>query len=193
LLKRYRIDRTVEPRAHGRGKSAKLSPEQEGVIATLVEQDNDAILVELCDRLEQRVGVRISRATMGRIVQKLKLTRKKKLCSFCERETERVQRLRVEYWHEIGGVNLADLVFADETGDNFAMTRRYARSLKGSRAYSDAPYQRGKNLTLIGAMALRGLVGEMTLPGATNGLAFKTYVTQVLVPNLWQSRMCGHG
>ncbi len=32
---------------------------------------------ELCDQLEQRVGVRISRATMGRIVQKLKLTRKK--------------------------------------------------------------------------------------------------------------------
>lgn len=34
-------------------------------------------------------------------------------------------------------------------------------------------------------MALRGLIGEMTLPGATDGLAFKTYVTQVLVPNLW--------
>jgi len=45
--------------------------------------------------------------------------------------------------------------------------------------------QRGNNLTLIGAMALRGLVGEMTLPGAIDGLAFKTYVTQVLVPNLW--------
>lgn len=43
------------------------------------------------------------------------------------------------------------------------MTRRYARSLKGSRAYSHAPYQRGSNLTLIGAMALRGMVGEMTL------------------------------
>ena len=42
------------------------------------------------------------------------------------------------------------------------MTRRYARSLQGNRAYSDAPYQRGNNLTLIGAMALRGLVGEMT-------------------------------
>jgi len=34
------------------------------------------------------------------------------------------------------------------------------------------------------AMALRG-VGEMTLPGATDALAFKTYVSQVLVPNLW--------
>lgn len=65
------------------------------------------------------------------------------------------------------------------------MTRRYARSQKGSRAYNDAPYQRGNNLTLIGAMALRGMIGEMTLPGATDGLAFKTYVTQILVPNLW--------
>jgi transposase len=77
LLKRYRTDGTVEPRVHGGGRSAKLSPEQEAVLVTLVEEDNDAILVELCDRLEQRVGVRISRATMGRIVQKLKLTRKK--------------------------------------------------------------------------------------------------------------------
>ena len=77
LLKRYRTDGTVTPRAHGGGQSAKLSLEQKAVLATLVEEDNDAILVELCARLEQRVGVQIRRATMGRIVQKLKLTRKK--------------------------------------------------------------------------------------------------------------------
>ena len=91
----------------------------------------------------------------------------------------------MEYWHLIREVNEDDLVFVDETGSNLAMTRRYARSSKGSRAYSDAPYQRGSNLTLIGAMALRGLVGEITFPGATDAMAFKTYLTQVLVPNLW--------
>ncbi len=77
LLKRYRLDGTVEARAHGGGRAAKLSVEQETVLVTLVEENNDAILIELCERLEQRVGVRVSRATMGRIVQKLKLTRKK--------------------------------------------------------------------------------------------------------------------
>jgi len=117
LLKRYRTDGTVEARAHGGGQVAKLSPEQETVLVTLVEEDNDAILVELCDRLQQRVGVRVSRATMGRIVQKLKLTRKKTLHA-TEQDSERVQQLRVEYWHEIGEVNLADLVFVDETGSN---------------------------------------------------------------------------
>ena len=109
----------------------------------------------------------------------------KKTLHATERNSERVQQLRVEYWHEVGAVNLEDLVFVDETGSNLAMTRRYARSRRGSRAYNHAPHQRGQNLTLIGAMALRGLVGEITFPGATDALAFKTYVTQVLVPNLW--------
>ena len=83
----------------------------------------------------------------------------KKTLRATERDSERVQQLRVEYWHEIGAVNLEDLVFVDETGSNLAMTRRYARSQKGSRAYNHAPYGRGQNVTLIGAMALRGLVG----------------------------------
>ena len=90
-----------------------------------------------------------------------------------------MQQLRLQYWQVIGQVNLEDLVFVDETGSNLAMIRRYARSLKGSRAYDDAPYQRGNNLTLIGAMALRGLVGEMTLPGATDGLAFTAVLSWV--------------
>jgi hypothetical protein len=98
---------------------------------------------------------------MGRVVLKLKLTRKKTLHA-TERETELLQQLRVQYWHEIGQVKLENLVFVDETGSNLAMARRYARSAKGSRAYNHAPYQRGQNLTLIGAMALRGLVGEIT-------------------------------
>ena len=38
------------------------------------------------------------------------------------RDTERVQQLRVPYWHEIVQVNLEDLVFVDETGSNVSMT-----------------------------------------------------------------------
>jgi hypothetical protein len=80
---------------------------------------------------------------MGRYVQKLKLTRKKKLSRATERNSERVQQLRVQYWHEIGAVNLEDLVFVDETGVNLAMTRRYARSPKGRRAYNHTRMRAG--------------------------------------------------
>ncbi len=64
-LLRDRTDGTVEPRAHGGGQVAKLSQEQEAVLATLIEENNDAILVELWDRLKQSVGVGISRATFA--------------------------------------------------------------------------------------------------------------------------------
>ena len=67
----------MEPRAHGGGRVAKLSVEQEQVLVALVAEDNDAILVELCARLDGQTGVSVGRATMARIVQKLKLTRKK--------------------------------------------------------------------------------------------------------------------
>jgi len=77
LLKRYREDKTIESRAHKGGGSTKLNDEQVALVVKLVEDDNDAILVELCERLEQQSGVRVSRATMGRITQKLCLTRKK--------------------------------------------------------------------------------------------------------------------
>lgn len=38
LLKRYRSDGTIEPRAHGGGRSTTLSTEQQDRVAVLVEQ-----------------------------------------------------------------------------------------------------------------------------------------------------------
>lgn len=81
LLKQYRNSGTVEPNAHGGGNTAKLSSEQMALVVALIEEDNDAILVELCDRLEERTDVKVSRSTMGRITQKLNLTPKKKHCT----------------------------------------------------------------------------------------------------------------
>lgn len=97
-----------------------------------------------------------------------------------------MQRLRVEYWHTLGEVKLTDLVFVDEAGVNLAMSRRYARSLQGTRAYGDRPARRGKNVTMIGAVSLQGFVASLTFLGGTDSLAFQTYVSEVLVPNLWQ-------
>lgn len=77
LLKRYRIDGTMEPRPHGGGQSPKLTPQQLATVAELVAQKNDATLEELCDQLYQKTQIQVSRSTMGRLVQKLNLTRKK--------------------------------------------------------------------------------------------------------------------
>lgn len=62
--------------------------------------------------------------------------------------------MRREYWTTIAEVKLSDLVLIDETGVNLAMTRHHARAKKGKRAYNCCPDNRGKNITLIGAIAL---------------------------------------
>lgn len=56
-------------------------------------------------------------------------------------------------------------VFIDETGVNLSMSRRYARAEKGKRAYSTCPYNRGKNVTMIGAIAPTGFLAPFMFKG----------------------------
>lgn len=124
MLRRYEAKGTVEPAPHGGGKLPTLNLRQSEIVVELVAEDNDATLGQLCARLQEKTGMKVSVPTMCRILQRLKLTRKKKTLHSNEAETERVQRLRRTYWTTIGEVKLSDLVFIDETGMNLAMTRR---------------------------------------------------------------------
>ena len=53
------------------------------------------------------------------------------------------------------------------------------------RAYSKRPYVRGQNISLIGAIALKGFIGAMTVEGGTNGDVFRVFIEQILLPELW--------
>lgn len=185
LLKRYEVAASVEPNSHGGGKPPLLNSQQIEILEQLVEADKDATLQELSDRLAEKTGVKASLSTICRVLQRLDLTRKKKTLHADEAQSERVQNLRSQYWKTIGQVRLLDLVFIDETGVNLAMTRRYGRAKKGKRAYSKSPYNRGTNVTMIGAIATTGFLAPFTFEGWTNQEAFLTYITQVLVPELW--------
>ncbi len=79
LLKRYRESGSCESRAHGGGARAKLNAAQMLQVAQMIEANNDATLEELCEQVVQKLEVKVSRATMGRITQRLNLTRKKRL------------------------------------------------------------------------------------------------------------------
>ena len=79
LLKRHRTEGTIEKKPHGGGKPPLLTPAQLEQLRQLVAQNNDATLEELCELLYQQTQVFVSRSTMGRILQVMNLTRKKKL------------------------------------------------------------------------------------------------------------------
>ncbi len=64
------------------------------------------------------------------------------------------------------------------------MHRLYARAPLGQRAHGEAPRNRGKNTTVLGALSCQGVQAVMTLQGATDRLAFEAFIEQVLLPTL---------
>jgi len=82
IWQRYREERMVGPRPHAGGHTPKLTDElKKKVLGELIAQKPDAFCRELADELEQRVGVRVCRQTIGRWLDELGLTRKKSPCT----------------------------------------------------------------------------------------------------------------
>ncbi|HEX6368472.1 MAG TPA: IS630 family transposase [Longimicrobium sp.] len=72
----------------------------------------------------------------------------------------------------------------DESGVTTNMVRRFARALGGRRAIGRAPAGRYEKLTLLGAIALTGLLALMTIPASTDTVVCVAFIQQVLVPEL---------
>jgi transposase len=75
IIQKYRRTGTVDSEPHRGGTSSKLNPEQIDLVGELIEQYSDATLQELCNILESKIRVRISRSTMSRIIQQLRLNK----------------------------------------------------------------------------------------------------------------------
>ena len=79
LLKQYRETGSLHPRPQGGPPPSKLQEEQLLILIEIIESNNDATLEELCELLSQKIGIKISRATMGRISQALNYSLKKNI------------------------------------------------------------------------------------------------------------------
>jgi transposase len=112
--------------------------------------------------------------------QRIELDPKKKTLG----ATERDEVARATYREHIKQLDAKQIVVVDECGSNIALTPLYGRAPKGKRACGSVPRNRGKNMTLIAGLSLQGMTASMILDGAANGVAFETYVEQILVPSL---------
>lgn len=64
------------------------------------------------------------------------------------------------------------------------MTPAHGRAPRGQRALGHVPGGHWKRLTLLGAIALDGLVAAMTVAAATTTKVFLAFIEQVLLPAL---------
>jgi transposase len=64
------------------------------------------------------------------------------------------------------------------------MTRAYARAARGRRAPGKVPWGHWERLTVLGALALDGVLAAMSVAAATSTRVFLAFVEQVLIPAL---------
>lgn len=94
-----------------------------------------------------------------------------------------MKNLREDFLARMPNWAIDKLVFVDEAGINTSMARRYGWS-KEPRLYGFKPGQKGRNVTMIGALRLTGPVTAMTIDGSADGQVFLAFVEQLLIPRL---------
>jgi transposase len=81
-------------------------------------------------------------------------------------------------------MDIAKLVFIDETGVTTNMIRRYGRAPKGERLVDKTPHGHWKITTCVAALTSAGVAALGTIDGAMNGELFLAWTVQILVPSL---------
>ncbi|MBT2556505.1 IS630 family transposase [Hymenobacter sp. ISL-91] len=109
----------------------------------------------------------------------------KKSLHATERDTPRVRTARAAHVASVcTRPDVARFHFLDETALRLDYSRRYARAPGGQRVGGGVPLNRGKALTLIGALSVKGLGAVQVLDGALTQHRFAWYVTHCLAPTL---------
>jgi transposase len=81
-------------------------------------------------------------------------------------------------------LDVTRLIFLDETWATTNMARTHGRAPRGQRLTATVPYGHWHTTTFLCGLRHDGLVAPLVLDGAINGVAFLTYVEQMLAPSL---------
>lgn len=81
------------------------------------------------------------------------------------------------------------LIFIDESGANLRMTNSYARAIGGERIKMPVPYNRGPQISMIGAISVKNVEAAMYGEWSTNGEIFLEFIEKSLVPKLKQKQL----
>ncbi len=95
-----------------------------------------------------------------------------------------VEELRRQFLEEVEEIAPGDLVFLDEAGCNTTLAPRCAWAPRGQRAPDNRPANRGKNISMIGAIRVDDILALEPVEGAVNGPTFEDFVERHLVPKL---------
>lgn len=184
MLRRERERGDLKPKAWAGGPTPTISDDELSELRELVAATPDGTLDDFCDGWEKLKGVRVSRATMGRTVRRAGLTRKRKRFRPSEQQRPDVEEKRESFVVEVQSKDPERLVFLDESGCNIAMAPSYGWAPRGEPVVDYKPANWGKNVTMVAAITLQGVIAHDNFEGAMNTPRFLAFLDDKLCPAL---------
>lgn len=120
---------------------------------------------------------------MGRIVQD-QLDAQKKTPVAIERDRPEIQIKRQEFLAAQPLLDVNRLIFIDESGYRLGSPPRYGWAPRGQDSPGKSVQGQWETMTMIGALALEGFRGFMTVDAGTSVEVFSAFVEHELLPGL---------
>jgi putative transposase len=108
----------------------------------------------------------------------------KKTALASEQERPDVARKRARWKARQASIDPKRLVFIDETWAKTNMAPLRGWAARGQRLIGRAPFGHWSTMTFVGALRHDRIIAPWVIDGAINGKSLRTYVEQVLVPEL---------
>jgi len=103
-----------------------------------------------------------------------------------ERDREDVKAKRAAFLEDQAELDPARLIFLDESGFRLGAPPHYGWAVRGEKAPGKSVQGSWETITMIGALALDGFRGFMTIDAGTSAEVFHAFVGHQLAPNLRQ-------
>ena len=178
---RFRATGSVAAYWMGGHRRRVLAGERDWLLARLAEKP-DLTLRALVAELVAR-GVPASYGAVWRLLKAEGITVKKSLFA-AEQDRPDVARRRARWKKYQGRLDPHRLVFIDETWAKTNMTRQRGRCQRGKRLVAKVPHGRWRTLTFLAALRCDRIEAPCVIDGPINGLSFRAYVEQLLLPTL---------
>jgi len=178
---RFRATGSVAASKMGGWRPLLLKSERDWLLARIAEKPDltlRAVMAELAAR-----GTPASYGAVWRFFAREGITLKKSLHA-SEQDRADVARRRVRWKAYQGRLDPKRLVFIDETWAKTNMTRRHGRCARGARLVAKVPHGRWRTLTFLAALRCDRIAAPCVIDGPINGISFRAYVEQFLVPTL---------
>ena len=178
---RYRRTGSVAPDKMGGYRRRVLEPHRDFIVER-INQEPHLTLHRLRDELAAR-GVAVSHNTVWLFLRREGLRFKKTLFALEQARVD-VARHRKRWKNWQARLDPEHLVFIDETWIRTNMAPLRGWGPKGERVRGFAPHGRWRTLTFVGALRCDRLTAPCVFDGPINGVCFRAYVEQLLVPTL---------